>query len=467
MVGVITGGVITGGVTIVESDNSTDLFEGITKDTYTIVLNSKPSSSVIVNINFDSTQLKLNETMISPIQITFTSSNWSIAQTITVEALYDNVTEGTQTKSITHIAASSDSNYNGLTIASVTVTIRDTTSATVKGSFQSGNLTVSSSSQAITLTTTVDSTKAFVICNSKYANSSTNNFITCQLNTAGTQVTIQTGGGGASTVVDWYVMEYSSGAMVQRGATNFATTDFTLNASLTTSVSTTKTFVIASTRSTIVGATADGNRTVRARLTSSTNLELSRNETGGTAVTEWQVVQFDGSKVQSGTVTLSNGNTSTTATLSNSVNLNSSFLIFNYKAAAAVVGVERDFYVRGSYANSSTLSFNRVGNSQDMDISWFAIEMVDRTTVQSGSATMLAGGGTTTNSTLSNPVTTTKSMIIFSNDTSTDAASIPDFTGQDSGTYTATFVSSTQVNFTRNIDEMNGAIINWFVVSFQ
>jgi len=93
--------------------------------------------------------------------------------------------------------------------------------------------------------------------------------------------------------------------------------------------------------------------------------------------------------------------------------------------------------------------------------------MVDRTTVQSGSATMLAGGGTTTNSTLSNPVTTTKSMIIFSNDTSTDAASIPDFTGQDSGTYTATFVSSTQVNFTRNIDEMNGAIINWFVVSFQ
>ena len=450
-------------ITLVESGSSTNVTEGTGSDNYTIVLTSAPTSDVTVTVSFDTTQLKINNSTTSPVQLTFTSTNWSIAQTVTVEALYDNLTEGTHTKSITHSVTSADSGYNGLTLANVTVNITDTTGATVNGSFQSGNLTLAAASQTVNLTTTVNATRAFVLCNAKLTSSNTNCAITCQLNTLGTQVTIASGGGVCSSV-DWYVMEYSAAATVQRGTTTFTTSDSTLNATLPSSVSTNKTFVISYARSSVGGNTADANRTVMARLTSSTNLELSRNQTSGNAIVEWQVVQFDGSAVQSGTVSIANGNTSNSAALGSNVNLASSFLIFNYKAATATVGVESDFYVRGSYTNSSTLSFNRTGTNQAIDISWFAIQMIDGTTVQSGSATMASGAGTSVNSNLSSAVNTSKSMIVFSNDTTNGSAAAQT---QDSGTYTATFNSSSQINFSRNNDETNSANINWFVVSFQ
>ena len=77
---------------------------------------------------------------------------------------------------------------------------------------------------------------------------------------------------------------------------------------------------------------------------------------------------------------------------------------------------------------------------------------------------MASGAGTSVNSNLSSAVNTSKSMIVFSNDTTNGSAAAQT---QDSGTYTATFNSSSQINFSRNNDETNSANINWFVVSFQ
>lgn len=449
-------------ISIVESSSTTNATEGIGSDTYTIVLLTAPTSDVTISIAFDTAQLKINSSTTSPVQLTFTSANWSTAQTVTVEALYDNVTEGSHTQTITHTSSSSDSNYSGTIASNVVVNITDTTSATVKGSFQSGNHTLATASDTITLTTTVDSTKAFVTCNAKLTSSNTNCAATCQLNTAGTQVQIQSGGGICSEV-DWYVMEYATAATVQRGSTSLSAGTSISNVTIS-SISTSKTFVIAYTRSSVGGNNADGNRTTMARLTSSTNLELTRNQTTAAATVEWQVIQFDGSNVRSGTVTLANGITNTTAAIGSSVNLGSSFLIFNYKAATAIAGVERDYYVRGSYSNNSTLSFTRRNGNQDVDISWFAVEMTDGTTAQSGSTTINGGGGTSVTATLSPAVTTTKSMIVFSNDTATGDSGVAT---QDSGTYTSTFNSSTQIQFTRNNDENNAATLDWFVISFQ
>ena len=60
----------------------------------------------------------------SPTTLTFTSQNWETAQTVTVKAANDADTAD-DTVTLTHSAASTDSNYNGITIASVVVTVTD------------------------------------------------------------------------------------------------------------------------------------------------------------------------------------------------------------------------------------------------------------------------------------------------------------------------------------------------------
>jgi hypothetical protein len=59
--------------------------------------------------------------------LTFTTANWSIAQTVTVTAIDDNIFEGgaTHTRQIVHTVESGDSAYNGLPVPNVVVTITD------------------------------------------------------------------------------------------------------------------------------------------------------------------------------------------------------------------------------------------------------------------------------------------------------------------------------------------------------
>ena len=57
----------------------------------------------------------------------FTPGNWNMAQSVAVTAVDDAVAEGAHVETITHAAASSDGNYNGISVASVTVNSRTTT----------------------------------------------------------------------------------------------------------------------------------------------------------------------------------------------------------------------------------------------------------------------------------------------------------------------------------------------------
>jgi hypothetical protein len=107
------------GVTITQSGGSTELTEGGANDTYTVVLNSQPSADVNVNVTGNS------QATVSPTTLTFTALNWNVAQTVTVSAVDDALVEGNHTATISHAAASSDSSYNGLSIASVSASITD------------------------------------------------------------------------------------------------------------------------------------------------------------------------------------------------------------------------------------------------------------------------------------------------------------------------------------------------------
>jgi hypothetical protein len=113
------------GVTITESGGSTAVEEpgltaDISTDSYTAVLNTQPTADVVLGINAGS------ELQTSAATLTFTSSNWSVPQTVTVQAVDDQIVQAsTHTATIIHTVTSADLTYNNIGVAGVPVAIRE------------------------------------------------------------------------------------------------------------------------------------------------------------------------------------------------------------------------------------------------------------------------------------------------------------------------------------------------------
>ena len=129
-----TTGTTTPGITVSETA-LTVTEEETTGDSYTVVLDSQPTADVVVTIaGHSGTDVTPN-----PTTLTFATSNWNTAQTVTVTAGDDTDTT-TDMVTLTHSATSTDGSYDGITIASVTVTVTDNDTA---------NLVVSTSSLTV------------------------------------------------------------------------------------------------------------------------------------------------------------------------------------------------------------------------------------------------------------------------------------------------------------------------------
>ena len=111
------------GIVVIESGAgpSTDVTEGAATDTYTVRLRTRPASAVTITLGAD-TQVST-----SAPTLTFDSTNWNVAQTVTVTAVNDARDEvpDPHTGTITHVAASSDPDYGALTGASVVASVTD------------------------------------------------------------------------------------------------------------------------------------------------------------------------------------------------------------------------------------------------------------------------------------------------------------------------------------------------------
>jgi hypothetical protein len=140
----------TAGVLITQSGGTTEVDEtGPTSDTYTVELTLPPTSNVTITVKPD-LQTSVGGGPALPINLTFTPANWSVPQTITVTAVDDPMMEGAfHTSTITHIAASSDPNYNGITIDNVTVTVTDNDTAGVVITESGGKTEVSENGPSI------------------------------------------------------------------------------------------------------------------------------------------------------------------------------------------------------------------------------------------------------------------------------------------------------------------------------
>ncbi|MCF6212609.1 MAG: Ig-like domain-containing protein [Flavobacteriaceae bacterium] len=115
------------GFTIVETAASTNTDESGTTDTFTVVLDAKPSSNVVISVVSGDT----GESIVDKSTLTFTTSNWNVAQTVTVTGVSDGIIDGTQTINITIAVVddSSDDHFDTLSDQIVSVDNTDTTKA--------------------------------------------------------------------------------------------------------------------------------------------------------------------------------------------------------------------------------------------------------------------------------------------------------------------------------------------------
>ena len=134
------GGITIASVTATEADN--DTLAGVTLSktsltvteggsaTYAVVLNTAPSANVTVAVANRGQSSDDSDLTVAPASLSFSTTDWSTAQTVTVSAKQDaDTADGSAV--ITHTATSSDASYGGITIASVTATEADDDSAPV------------------------------------------------------------------------------------------------------------------------------------------------------------------------------------------------------------------------------------------------------------------------------------------------------------------------------------------------
>ena len=110
------------GILIAESDGSTAAQEGGTTDSFDISLQAEPISDVVIDI----TSSNAAQGSLSPAILTFTPTNWNVAQTVTVSAVDDVLGDGDASIDITVAVndAASHAQYHGLS-ESLTATLLD------------------------------------------------------------------------------------------------------------------------------------------------------------------------------------------------------------------------------------------------------------------------------------------------------------------------------------------------------
>ncbi len=113
-------------------------------NTYTVVLDAQPSGNVIVTPTSGNTDVATVSAA-----LTFTTTNWNAAQTITVTGV-DDSTDGERSTTITHAAAGGG--YNAVVIPSVSVTLTDDDTAGVTLSKTSVTVTEASAGRTATYT---------------------------------------------------------------------------------------------------------------------------------------------------------------------------------------------------------------------------------------------------------------------------------------------------------------------------
>lgn len=327
------------------------------------------------------------------------------------------------------------------------------------GSVQTGQVAMTAALRTATINS-VDLTRAFIFCSYRTDSSNMSNVPTCQLS-ASNQVTVQ-GGVNANFIVRFFVVEFASGARVQRGALQLPIGVSTATANFE-AVNTLRSFPIVYSRSASALQTLDEERSVGASLgVAGDSITVSRSSATTVSVdVEWQVIEFGGATVQAGVFSIIAGQTSGVAAI-NAVNLERAWVNV-YARPNNIAGREDQYYVRGGYNSAVEVGFSRFSALNSVDVFYYAVEAPQSVRVQRGVATTTPAPNTETIIDVALPTSVNESLawpIISAAVTGGGTAD------QDSGNWSARFLSSSGLRLQRGSPQDVRSDIDWTVVEF-
>ncbi len=106
------------GVVVTQPGGTTVVTENGPGETFTLELASQPVADVTITLS--GTGVDFDDNV-----LVFTSTNWNIAQTVTVTAIDNFIVDGIHAGQVAFAVTSVDGNYNGLSVAPLSVTIND------------------------------------------------------------------------------------------------------------------------------------------------------------------------------------------------------------------------------------------------------------------------------------------------------------------------------------------------------
>lgn len=260
-------------------------------------------------------------------------------------------------------------------------------------------------------------------------------------------------------VIAWHVVEFTSGVTVQRGSVEFtsATMDVTIHP-----VDTARSLVMTSGSASPDSVNYGDNDFIRGRLTSSTNLRMEM--IGTAAFADWQVVEFWGASVQSGTGTLSGTSLSASVGI-NAVDLSKSILLLSwYTNLDVTTGAN---FLHGVFTDVDQISIVRgVGTSASINYGWQVIEFNDGTEVQSG--TLSYGSSTTSLTATLQAVDLERTVPLLASAANCWGGS-HNYSADDAigpGMFTTVLSNSTTLAAVRAVHRSAKADLGWFTVQF-
>ncbi len=260
-----------------------------------------------------------------------------------------------------------------------------------------------------------------------------------------------------SVVVRWHVAEFASGVTVQRGSQTI--TADTANVTLT-AVDLSRTYAIISHQDT--GATYGVGDFYRAHLTSTTNLELSKQTGGSTgAVVDWQVVELTaGGTVQRGDLSFLSSDASKTAVIS-AVDSTKAFLLASWNVGGT--GIAPNF-VRGRITSATGLTFDRADTGTTVNLTYFVVGLNDASTVQNGNTSFLS---TETSKGVTLTAVTLSRSVAFLSGKGYGGSTSANADNPGPGWFTADLTTTTNLQLTRGVTGSATADAAWFVVEFS
>ncbi|MCB1174416.1 MAG: hypothetical protein KDK39_12670 [Leptospiraceae bacterium] len=273
-------------------------------------------------------------------------------------------------------------------------------------SIQSGLINMSGQTINNVPIAAVDWTKAFSYC-TYHLNTAQPQYIPiCRLS-SNTNLEIKSFAAAPTSNVEYYVVEFQSGAYVTRGTQPIAAADTSVNINPGYTFDLTKSFVLVETNANSNLSSVDEQLTMTANLNGSTNILLQRNENGTDLQLNWQVVQLDGASVQSLSTNI-NAATSRSVAIS-SVNVDQSFVILNARAGGAANGNDAEWMTRARLT-ANTVELNRGASTNQVDLQLYVVQL---------------GGATVQQGTQTTPNAATTSMSAFPANSYTSSQAVP------------------------------------------